>query len=64
MGHCTVLTTAEEILLETWILELARKGFPVTKNMLCTAVKHILGKDGRTNHFKDNMPGQTWFKAM
>lgn len=51
-------------MLENWILALATKGFPITKNMLLMSVKKVIDKNERPNPFTDNLPGDTWFHAF
>ncbi|KAJ4437777.1 hypothetical protein ANN_13715 [Periplaneta americana] len=64
MGPARTLTAAEENLLAQWVLSLARKGFPITRHLLCNAVKRVLDVDKRPNPFTNNLPGMTWFHAF
>lgn len=64
MGPPTILTPNEETLLKTWILAMAKKGFPVNKEMVIDTVKHIMESDARPNPFKDNKPGKKWFSSF
>ncbi|KAJ4443802.1 hypothetical protein ANN_05582 [Periplaneta americana] len=64
MGPARTLTAAEENLLAQWVLSLAMKGFPITRHLLCNAVKRVLDVDKRPNPFTNNLPGMTWFHAF
>lgn len=56
-GPSTILTADEEKLLETWILESGKKGFPQRKEDLQLSVKQFLDNDNRPNPFKNKLPG-------
>ena len=52
------------MILEEWLLEMARIGYGRTRMQLKIAVKKILDKDMRQNIFKDNMPGNKWVRTF
>lgn len=56
-GPATVLTVEEEELLQTWIINSCRKGFPRRKEDLLSSVQQFLEKNKRQNPFKNNLPG-------
>lgn len=56
-GPKTYLTNDEENLLEGWLLENYRKGFPKRKIDIQMAVKSFLDVNDRTSPFKNNIPG-------
>ncbi|XP_033106069.1 uncharacterized protein LOC117108217 [Anneissia japonica] len=63
VGKCgpkTVLNEEEEEMLENWLVEMSRIGYPLTHVQLRDTVKKILDKDGRKNSFIDNRPGRKW----
>lgn len=64
MGPSPILTDNEEQLLVKWIIECSRKGFPQRKLDVQLSVKEFLTVDERENPFKDNMPGDGWFRAF
>jgi hypothetical protein len=55
-SSATILTTKEELLLENWVIELGRAGFPVTKNELLISVAHLVKNLNRPNKFKEGIP--------
>lgn len=61
-GPVTVLTSKEENLIENWIIECARKGFPRRKHDIRTTVQKFLDSNPRENPFKNNSPGEHWYK--
>jgi len=56
-GPATVLSDKEEELLQTWIIESCKKGFPRRKEDLQMSVKQFLDINNRHTPFKNNMPG-------
>ena len=52
-GPVPVLTTDEEGTLENWLLDLARRGYPVTYDGLLDQVQKILRVDGRETSFTE-----------
>lgn len=63
-GPNTVLTKEEEDLLEEWINECARKGFPRRKQDIKAAVKIFLKEKPRPHSFKELIPGEHWYKSF
>ena len=63
-GPSPVLTKAEENQFADWLIELANRGFGLSKDGFLKAVKKFLDKDGRTTPFKDNKPGNKWFGSF
>lgn len=65
MGPATILSTAEEAVLEEWLIAMARKGFPVHRRNLLNTVKSIIQETRPDeNPFKDGKPGRTWFASF
>ena len=63
----TVLSVEEESLLEEWLISMARRGTGIMKGDLKVAVKRVLDADPITRanpRFKDNRPGDTWFRGF
>ena len=63
-GPLPVLTSQEENQFADWLIELANRGFGVSKDSLFQAVKKFLDKDGRPTPFKNNKPGNKWFRGF
>ena len=63
-GPSPVLTKAKENQFADWLIELANRGFGLSKDGFLKAVKKFLDKDGRTTPFKDNKPGNNWFESF
>lgn len=64
MGPAPVLSEDEEKLLVKWIVTRARKGFPQRKLDVQLSVKEFLTMNQRKAPFKDNMPGDGWFRSF
>lgn len=64
MGPDTVLSQAEENLLQQWIFHVGDAGFPITKDQLLDSVKMILNKAKRDTIFTDNRPGRKWYEGF
>lgn len=60
-GTQTVLTKDEENKLVDWIFYLGKSGFPVTQDQLLETVAKLVENLGRSNPFKDGVPGRGWF---
>ena len=60
-GPSTVLTEAEEGMLEEWAINMSKIGYGRTREQVIEMVKTILDKDGRKNPFTDNRPGRDWW---
>lgn len=63
-GAPTVLNTQEERDIVEWLLEVSRRGFPLSPSELKDSVKTMLDLRGRTTTFIENRPGRTWFKRF
>ncbi|KAJ8943143.1 hypothetical protein NQ318_022884 [Aromia moschata] len=63
-GPKKYLSKEEEDMLVTWVLESHRKGFPKRKIALQLSVKNFMDSNNRTNPFKDNMSGNTWYSSF
>lgn len=63
-GPSPVLTQPEEQVLEEWIILSQRKGFPIRFEDIQQSVKKFLDDNPRENPFKDNAPGEAWYKAF
>lgn len=60
-GPATYLTATEETLLNEWIIDSQRKGFPRRKTDIQASVQTFLNQSSRKTPFKDNLPGDKWF---
>lgn len=63
-GPSPVLTHDEEATLVKWIINNHMRGFPRRKEDIQASVKEFLDKNPRENPFRNNMPGDGWFKAF
>lgn len=63
-GPDPVLTSTEEDALCSFILNLAKRGFPRKKEDIQLCVQTYLKRNPRQNPFKDDKPGDVWFKAF
>jgi len=63
-GSATVLSDEEETILENWILQSCKKGFPQRKEDLQLSVKQFLDKNQRTSPFLNNYPGNFIFNLI
>ncbi|KAK9754853.1 DDE superfamily endonuclease [Popillia japonica] len=63
-GHKTYLTKDEENKIVEWILDSQKKGFPRRHMDIQLSVKAFIDADNRPTPFKDNMPGNKWFKLF
>lgn len=64
MGPATVLTTAEEQLLVSWLITCAKKGIPVIRRTLVETMHDIVEQDKRPTPFVDRKPGRKWFTSF
>lgn len=64
MGPQSVLSTEEEKLLEEWIIHLAERRFPVTKDQLLDSVQVLIKRLKRPNPFTNGRPGRHWYEAF
>jgi DDE superfamily endonuclease/Tc5 transposase DNA-binding domain/helix-turn-helix, Psq domain len=63
-GPPSVLSEDEERLLERWIIDVSKKGFPVTKEQLLESVALYVKKTGREMPFTDGKPGLHWYQSF
>nr|CAI5829451.1 unnamed protein product [Callosobruchus analis] len=63
-GPSSYLTEEEEDVLQKWIMESYRKGFPQRRHDIQTSVKSFLDDNPRKNPFKNNIPGKHWYRAF
>ena len=63
-GKPCVLSHAEERVLVDFVKRMADIGYPLKRQELLIEVKKVLDADGRRNPFKDNLPGNHWFKGF
>lgn len=63
-GPPTVLTPNEEEILTTWIKEMGRAGFPVTKTQLIESVTSLVKKLGKDDCFSKGVPGRAWYEGF
>lgn len=63
-GPATVLSEEEERILERWIIQSSRKGFPQRKEDLQLSVKQFLDKNQRKSPFPNNYPGDFFFHLI
>lgn len=64
VGAPTILTQDEEKVFTNWIIELGKQGFPVTKDQLLYSVSKYIAENGRSNCFKDGIPGRRWYESF
>ena len=63
-GPNTYLTANEENLLVDWLIEMGKRGFPLSKKTLLDSVQNIVIEDKRNHPFKDGRPGDSWFRCF
>lgn len=64
IGRPSVLTPEEEKLIVNWIVDIAKAGFPVTKDALVSSVSRLVKDLGRDNPFTESVPGEKWYKLF
>lgn len=64
MGPKTYLSTEEEVILEKWVLEMAEKHIPVTRDELLDSVQRIIIEQDKTTPFTDNRLGKKWYNLF
>ena len=62
-GPLPILTQSEETQIADWLIEMSNRGFGVSKSDFLQTVKNFLDKDGRSTPFKNNKPGNKWFRS-
>ena len=63
-GQVPILSADEEKALVEYVLHMSRIGYGRTKEQLQDIVHEILKKDGRPNPFKNDRPGDKWWKLF
>ena len=63
-GQVPILSPDEEKALVEYVLHMSRIGYGRTKEQLQDIVQEILKKDGRPNPFKNDRPGDKWWKLF
>lgn len=63
-GPPTELTATEENEITEWVVDMSRRGFPLTQSELKDSVQMYLNRAGRETKFKENRPGQKWLKCF
>jgi len=63
-GPSPVLTRNGEEDLVKWLIECSKKGFPRRLENIQASVKNFLETSGLQNPFRDNAPGQGWYKSF
>jgi hypothetical protein len=63
-GPSSILTPTEEQLLCEWLIELSRRGIPISKECLLDSVQKIIQDDPRPNPFVHSRPGRSWFHSF
>ncbi|KAK9719447.1 hypothetical protein QE152_g22623 [Popillia japonica] len=64
MGPSTILSFEEELRIVTWLVDIAKAGFPVTKQSLINIVAKFIKDLDRKTPFCDGIPGKKCFKAF
>ncbi|KAI4455739.1 hypothetical protein MML48_9g00000314 [Holotrichia oblita] len=64
LGHHIYLSKDDENKLVEWILESHRKGFPRRKLDIQLSVKSFMEANKRPNPFRENTPGDQWYKLF
>ncbi|KAK9685835.1 hypothetical protein QE152_g37643 [Popillia japonica] len=64
MAPSTILSTEEVLRIVTWLADIAKAGFPVTKQGLVDTVAKLIKDLERKTPFCDGIPGKKWFKAF
>ncbi|KAH3799466.1 hypothetical protein DPMN_153074 [Dreissena polymorpha] len=63
-GVIVRVTNAEEQVLVDYCKHCAKIGYPLKRYELCIEIKKVLDHDGRSNPFKNNLPGKDWDSAF
>ncbi|XP_046663119.1 chaetoglobosin A biosynthesis cluster protein C-like [Homalodisca vitripennis] len=63
-GPPPILSKEEEDLLEKWIIDCSKKGFPRRKEDIQLSVQEFLTQNNRPNPFKESLPGIGWYQAF
>lgn len=63
-GLPTELTAEEEKEIVAWVIDVSKRGFPLTQPELKDCVQLYLNKADRVTKFNDNRPGHWWINAF
>lgn len=63
-GPASVLTIEEELEIVSWIMYRAAIGVPASVNELKDSVEDYVKKLDRSNPFKNDRPGRSWFDSF
>jgi hypothetical protein len=63
-GRLSVLSKEEERELVTICAVLQEVGFPLTKDDVTAAVCQYLTENSISNHFKNEFPGESWWREF
>lgn len=50
--------------IEDWQIDMAQRGYPVSRRLVFLSVKRYLDKKKIASTFKDNVPGVKWWKLF
>lgn len=64
VGPPTELTAEEETKIATWVIDISKRGFPLTTSELKDTVQMYLNRGNRCTKFTDNRPGYVWMKGF
>jgi hypothetical protein len=62
MGPETIFTQQEESLIVTWIQNMAKSGFPISKDNFLNSVSELLKKLNKP--FANSIPVRTWYQSF
>ncbi|XP_045506197.1 uncharacterized protein LOC123702475 [Colias croceus] len=64
MGPSTYLSTEAENLLEKWVIDMAGKHIPITRDELLDSVQRIIMDQKIKTPFTDDRPGKKWYNLF
>lgn len=62
MGPATIFSSEEEDLLVKWVLQMAKSGFPISKENFLSSVSKLAKELNKT--FKNEIPGRKWYERF
>ena len=63
-GPPTIFSQEEENALANWILQMSKRGCPITKEHLINSVAIVIKKSGKETPFVDGRPGRHWYEGF